>query len=78
MWYTKKVRPDVENLERYSAVNMSRPGPEHWKALRRLIGYLKGKKTKGVVIRNPKSLKAVCFAIIIMPQTNRKEIVSAV
>ena len=34
---------------------------EHWKALGRLIGYLKGKETKGIIIRKPKVLKAVMF-----------------
>ena len=37
------------------------PGTDHWKALGRLIGYLKGKDTKGIIIRNPKVLKAVMF-----------------
>ena len=38
---------------------MSNLGPEHWKKLGRLIGYLKGKETKGIIIRKPKVLKAV-------------------
>ena len=40
---------------------MSHPGPEHWKKLGHLIGYLKGKETEGIVIRNPKVLKAVIY-----------------
>ena len=40
---------------------MIHPGPEHWKALRRLIGYLKGKYTKHIVITKPKVLRAVVF-----------------
>ena len=43
MWYTTKVGTDVANAARELAVHMSHPGPEHWKALGRLIGYLKGK-----------------------------------
>ena len=43
MWYTIEVGPDVENAARELAVHMSRPGPEHWKVLGRLIGYLKVK-----------------------------------
>ena len=42
-WYTTKLGPDVENAARELAVNMSHPGPEYWKALGRLIGYIKGK-----------------------------------
>ena len=36
---------------------MSHPGTEHCKALGRLIGYLKVKDKKGIIIRNPKVLK---------------------
>ena len=43
MWYNTKVGPDVTNAARKFSVHMSHPGPEHWKALRRLIGYLKVK-----------------------------------
>ena len=43
MWYTTKVGPDLENTAMELAVHMSHPGPEHWKGLGRLIGYLKGK-----------------------------------
>ena len=62
IWYTIKVVPDVENTARELAVHMSHPGTEYWKALGCLIGYLKGKDTKGIVIRNPKVLKAVMFS----------------
>ena len=42
-------------------VNIIHPGPERWKALGRLIGYLKGKETNGIFNRNPKVVKAVMF-----------------
>ena len=61
MWYTTKVGSGVENAAIELAVYMIHPGMENWKALGRLIGYLKGKETKGIVIRNPKVLKAVMF-----------------
>ena len=61
MWYTAKVGPDVENTTRELEVHMSHPGKEHWKSLGSFIGYLKIKETKGIVIRNPKVLKAVMF-----------------
>ena len=57
---------------------MNHPGPEHWKALGCLIGYIKGKKIKGIIIRNPKVLKGVIFMIPIMPQIRRQERVPAV
>ena len=43
MWYKTNVGPEVENSEMELALHMSHPGLEHWKALRRLIGYLKVK-----------------------------------
>ena len=46
MWYTTNVGPAVANAAWELAVQMSHPGPEHWKALGNLIGYLKGKETK--------------------------------
>ena len=54
MWYPTKVGPDVKNAGKDLAVHMSHPGPDNWKALGRLIDYLKGKETKGIIIRNPK------------------------
>ena len=56
-----KVVPDVGNAPRELAVHMSHPGPEHWKALGCMIGYLKGIETKGIIIRNHKVLKVVMF-----------------
>ena len=40
---------------------MSNPGTEHWNALRRFIGDLKGKEIKVIIIRKPKVMKAVMF-----------------
>ena len=48
MWSTNKVLPDVANAARELVVHMSHPGPEHWKVLVRLIGYLKGGKFKEI------------------------------
>ena len=61
MWYTTKVGTDVANVARELAVHISHPGPEHWKALGRLIGYIKVRETKGIIIINPKVLKAGMF-----------------
>ena len=61
IWYTTKVVPDVANVARYLALHMSHPGTEHLKALGRLIGYLKGKYTKGIIIIKTNVLKAVLF-----------------
>ena len=63
-WYTTKVEPGVENAARELKVHMRNTGPEHCKALGHLIGYLKGKNTKGIIIRSPKALKYVMFCEI--------------
>ena len=57
MRYTTNVVPDMANVARELAVHMSHHGMEHWKVLGRLIGYLKGKCKKGIIIRKPKVLK---------------------
>ena len=61
MWYTIKVGSGVANVARGLAVHMSHPGTEHWKALGLLIGCLKVKGTKGIIIRKSKVLKSVMF-----------------
>ena len=40
---------------------MINPGAEHWKALGRLVGCLKGKETKGITTIKPKVMKLVMF-----------------
>ena len=61
MWYTTKVGTDVANAAIDLSLHIIHPGLEHWKALGRLIGYLKGKETKSIVIREPNFLKAIMF-----------------
>ena len=61
MWYTTKVESNVANAARELAVHRSHPGMEHCKELGCLIGYIKVKETKGIVIKNTKVLKAVMF-----------------
>ena len=78
MWYTAKVEPDMDHLERDLAVHMSNIGPEHWKALGVLIGYLKGKGMKGITIRNPRFIKAVIFCDSKCAAKNKPERVSEV
>ena len=51
----------MSKAARELAVQMSHTGQEHLKALGRWIGLLKSKDTKGIVIRNPKVLKAAIF-----------------
>ena len=43
---------------------MSNPGEEQWKAMDRLVRYLKGKELHGLIMRRPESLKIInyCYA----------------
>ena len=41
---------------------MSHPGTEYWKVLGCLIGYIRGKETKRIVITKTKVLKSVIFS----------------
>ena len=49
------------NAARELGVQMNYPEPEHWKALGRLIGYLKGKRIIGITVINTKVIKEVMF-----------------
>ena len=55
------MKPDVAKATREFSVHTSHPCPEHWKALVYLIGNIKDKETKGIIIRKPKVMKAVMF-----------------
>ena len=59
MWYTTKVGPDMANAANELVVQIIYTGPEHFKALKHFIGYLKFKETKGIITRKPKVLKVV-------------------
>ena len=61
MWYTNNVGDDVTDTARELAVHMIHSWKEHWKALGHLIGYLKDKYTKCIIIRKPKVMKADMF-----------------
>ena len=78
MWYTTNLGPVVENTARDLSVHMSHPGPEHWKALGRLIGYLKGKRQKAYSSESLRFLKPLFFVIVIIPWIRIQERVSEV
>jgi hypothetical protein len=46
LYYAKKVAPDMNNAVRELAQFLSKPGPEHWKALERCVGYVKSNRFK--------------------------------
>ena len=61
LYYVVKVGPECGNDVRDLARYMSNPGEDQWKAMRRVVGYLKGKNLHGHVMRRPKDLKAVLY-----------------
>ena len=61
LYYTVKVGPDCANVARDLARHMSNPGEEQWKAMGRVVGYLKGKKLHGHIMRRPRELQAVQY-----------------
>jgi len=57
MFFVTKIGPKMCNVVRDLARHMSNPGDPHWKALGRLIGYMKGMKLKGLRMKKPHSLR---------------------
>jgi hypothetical protein len=55
-----KVLPDCANAIQDLACHMTRPGKEHWKALERLLGYLKH-HYRPVKFRAPKELRVMAM-----------------
>ena len=71
MCYATNVGPYMTNIARELAIHMSYPGPEHWKSLGRLTGYLEVKYIKGVIIIKPKVLNVVICVTQNIPQTKK-------
>ena len=57
MFYSTKISPEIANSIRNLAQHMINPGIQHWKALERLVGYIKGKETHELILRKPKELR---------------------
>lgn len=61
LFYIVKVGPDCANAGRDLARHMSNPGTEHWKAMGRMAGYLKGKELHGHVMKVPANMTVVNY-----------------
>ena len=59
MYYMMKIGPDCANAAREVSQFMSNPSNEHWRAMERLIGYLRHKGEHYLVMRKPKDLRPV-------------------
>jgi len=59
MFFETKVGPKISNQVRDLARHMSNPGQQHWIALGRIVGYMKGIKLKGMIMKKPVDLRTV-------------------
>jgi hypothetical protein len=59
MFFGTKMGPKPSNAIRSISRFMSNPGKEHWKAIGRLIGYLKHAKFNGIRYVEPESLELI-------------------
>jgi hypothetical protein len=56
MWAIKKVMPAATNAIRDLSSHLDNPGKDHWKALIRLVGYIKG-SSRFLRLRAPRELR---------------------
>ena len=62
MFFTTKLCPKTGNSCRALSGFMSCPSEPHWKAIERLIGYLKGMTIRGVIYWEPESMKLIAVS----------------
>ena len=60
MWLVRKVTPECGNATRELAMFMESPGKEHWKAMKRLMGYLECTDVH-LKLREPMNLKVYAW-----------------
>ncbi|GAX17144.1 hypothetical protein FisN_UnNu082, partial [Fistulifera solaris] len=60
MWMVRKVAPECSNATRELAMFMDKPGKEHWKAMKRLVGYLASTDVH-LKLREPLNLKVYAW-----------------
>ena len=61
MYYVNKVCPVCLSITRELAKYFACPTKTHWKALTRLVGYIKRNIGKGRLLKKPKELRIVAF-----------------
>ena len=62
MWYIRRMAPQCCNAMRELASFMENPGPDHWKALDRTMGYIKKRIDRKIKLRKPKELRHYSLA----------------
>ena len=61
MFYSTKIAPECAFANGQLARHMQNPGVEHWQAMERFVGYIKGKKEHKLIIRKPRELRSISF-----------------
>ena len=61
LWISGMARPDIASVVRAVARHAHNPAARYWKAVRKIIAYLKGTKDLGVVFRRGGELKLSLF-----------------
>ena len=76
MYLTTKVYPELSNSVRELAPHLATPGKDHWKALKRCIGYIADVQDAGQVFRRPGELRSIsdCDSNYARDESDRKRI----
>jgi len=62
MWFVKKTMPEAANPIRELASHMDKPGEQHWRAMERVVGYIKQNDPCVLRLQKPRDLK--CYAYV--------------
>ena len=62
MFLTTKVCPTIGAPTRALSSHMLNPGQQHWNAMKRLIGYIKGTELKGIRYLQPDTFQTISLA----------------
>jgi len=62
MFYTTKVGLKQSNAVRDLSRHMENPGAQHWMAMKRVVGYMKGQSLQGLRMTKPIELRMVSLA----------------
>lgn len=61
LYYTIKIGPECGNAIRELTQHVINPGMSHWRALHRVVGYLRQKKVHMIVYKAPVELRSQIF-----------------
>ena len=61
MIYVSKIGPECSFPCGQLARHMHNPGVQHWEAMERLVGYIRGKEKHELVIKRPRELSVISY-----------------